>query len=258
MKDLKDHDNTSGQRSLEPVASYGHTFGLLAILCAVFAISFALQHGQVAVDAGAAQTAQGLQPIQRRIIPGLIESLIFDWGILWYVWGGVRDRGGSLLRLSGRRWSNVGDVLKDLAIAAPFWVLWEATAIAVWAILGRFFATPTGPHDETFPVRGVFEVAVWIAVSLSAGFCEELIFRGYLQRQFCALAGRLWLGVLLQGIVFGLIHPRGWRAVVVISILGVLYGGLAAWRNNLRPGILSHGWSDLWEGWLKFAFHLNL
>ena len=86
MQDLKDQDNTSDQRSLEPVASYRHTYGLLAILCAVFAISFALQHGQAAVETGAAQTAQGLQPIQRRVIPGLIESLIFDWGILWYVW----------------------------------------------------------------------------------------------------------------------------------------------------------------------------
>jgi membrane protease YdiL (CAAX protease family) len=257
MPHLENQDGTSAQEGFEPVASYGHTLGLLAILCVVFAISFVLQHGTATVNNGVAQVARG-QQIQRRIIPGLIESLIFDWGILWYVWGGVRDRGGSLLKLSGRRWSSVGDVLKDLAIAAPFWVVWEATAIAVWAILGRFFAAPTGPHDETFPVRGVFEIAVWIAVSLSAGFCEELIFRGYLQRQFSALTGRLWLGVLFQGIVFGLIHPRGWKAVVVISILGVLYGGLAAWRNNLRPGILSHGWSDLWEGWLKFTFHLNL
>jgi hypothetical protein len=54
--------------------------------------------------------------------------------------------------------------------------------------------------------------------------------------------------------VFGLIHPRGWRAVLVISLLGMLYGALAAWRRNLRPGILAHGWSDVWEGWLKFGF----
>ncbi|WP_353070186.1 CPBP family intramembrane metalloprotease [Tunturibacter empetritectus] len=260
MQDLKDRDSISDQdrRSLEPVASYKHTLGLLAIFCAVFAIGFALQYGPAADHTEVAQPALGSQPIQRRIIPGFIESLLFDWGILYYVWSGVRSGGGSLLKLSGRHWSSVGDVLRDLAIAAPFWVLWEATAFAAFAVLARFFATPTGPHDETFPVRGLFEIGVWIAVSLSAGFCEELIFRGYLQRQFSALTGRLWLGILLQGLVFGLIHPRGWRAVAVISILGVLYGILAAWRKNLRPGILSHSWSDLWEGWLKFTFHLNL
>jgi membrane protease YdiL (CAAX protease family) len=228
--------------------------GLLAILAAVFAISYFLQSGSAAVSNVGVQNTQSAP---RRIIPGLIESLVFDWGILYYVWAGVRHKGGNLLELSGRRWSGIRDILRDLAIAAPFWVIWEATAFAVFNLLARLFATISAAHDDTFPVRGGFEISVWIAVSLSAGFCEELIFRGYLQRQFNALTGRLWIGVMLQGIVFGLIHPRGWRAVVAISVLGMLYGVLAAWRNNLRPGILSHGWSDLWEGWLKFTFHLN-
>src|SRR5271154_2696765 len=129
MQDLKDRDSTSDQdrRSLEPVASYKHTFGLLAILCAVFAIGFALQYGPAAGHTEVAQPPPASHPIQRRIIPGFIESLLFDWGILYYVWSGVRSRGGSLMKLSGRHWSSAGDVLRDLAIAAPFWVLWEAT-----------------------------------------------------------------------------------------------------------------------------------
>jgi len=246
----------SPKRALEPVAGYGHTLGLLAILTGVFAISFALQSG-FATKTAAVGAAQSVQPI-RRIIPGLIESLVFDWGILYYVWAGVQYKGGSLLNLSGRPWSGVRDVLKDLAIAAPFWVIWEATAFLGFSLLARLLGTRTGPQDDTFPVRGPFEIIVWIVVCLSAGFCEELIFRGYLQRQFSALTGRRWLGIILQGIVFGLIHPRGWRAVIVISLLGVLYGCLAAWRKNLRPSMLSHGWSDLWEGWLKFTFHLSI
>jgi len=147
--------------------------------------------------------------------------------------------------------------VKDIAVAIPFWIIWEATAFAAFNLLARLVASQASPQGDSFPVRAPLEIAIWIVVSLSAGFCEELIFRGYLQRQFSAFTGRIWLGVLLQGILFGLIHPRGWRAVVVITILGVLYGGLAAWRSNLRPGILAHGWSDLWEGRLKFAFHFN-
>ena len=234
------------------VASYGHTLGLLAIFIAVFGISVALQGG-----AGPAAGLTPTAPAARKILPGLIESLLFDWAILYYVWAGVRARGGSLLALSGRRWSSAADVLRDLALAVPFWIVWEATAFAAFALLARLFASPPASGNDIFPVRGALEIPVWIAVSLSAGFCEELIFRGYLQRQFTALTGRIWLGILLQGIVFGLIHPRGWRAVLVISLLGLLYGTLAAWRKNLRPGILCHGWSDLWEGWLKFAFHLT-
>jgi membrane protease YdiL (CAAX protease family) len=58
--------------------------------------------------------------------------------------------------------------------------------------------------------------------------------------------------VILQGVLFGLMHSyQGWKQVIVITALGVLYGALAAWRRNLRANIISHAWSDLWEGWLK-------
>jgi len=40
---------------------------------------------------------------------------------------------------------------------------------------------------------------------------------------------------------------------VVIIVLGVLYGALAAWRKNLRANMISHAWADVWEGWLKFV-----
>ncbi len=80
-----------------------------------------------------------------------------------------------------------------------------------------------------------------------------MAFRGYLQRQFHALTGNIAWAIVLQALVFGLFHGyQGWRNVVVISVLGVLYGALAAWRRNLRVNIIAHAWSDIWEGWLKF------
>jgi membrane protease YdiL (CAAX protease family) len=81
-----------------------------------------------------------------------------------------------------------------------------------------------------------------------------MAFRGYLQRQFYALSGNIVVAVLAQGLVFGLFHSyQGWTNVVVISVLGALYGALAAWRGNLRANMISHAWTDVWEGWLKFV-----
>jgi membrane protease YdiL (CAAX protease family) len=58
--------------------------------------------------------------------------------------------------------------------------------------------------------------------------------------------------VLGQGLVFGLFHAyQGWTNVIVISVLGVLYGVLAAWRKNLRANMIAHAWSDIWGGWLQ-------
>jgi uncharacterized protein len=81
-----------------------------------------------------------------------------------------------------------------------------------------------------------------------------MVFRGYLQRQLHAFTGSLVTAVIAQGVIFGLFHAyQGWKNVTVICVLGVLYGALVAWRGNLRVNIVSHGWSDFWEGWLKFV-----
>ena len=100
--------------------------------------------------------------------------------------------------------------------------------------------------------RTFLEILLWIALSVTAGFCEEIAFRGYLQKQFHALSGNVAAAVIAQALVFGLAHAyQGWKATIVISVLGVLYGALAAWRRNLRSSMMAHAGSDIWEGWLK-------
>ena len=76
MRHLDVQEEPSAQEAMAPVASPGHTVGLLAILAFVFAIGFVLQASS---SSGAAvQASQSVKPIPRRIIPGLIESLVFD------------------------------------------------------------------------------------------------------------------------------------------------------------------------------------
>jgi membrane protease YdiL (CAAX protease family) len=90
-------------------------------------------------------------------------------------------------------------------------------------------------------------------VCVTAGYCEEMIFRGYLQRQFLAMSGSVTVAVVGQALFFGIGHVyQGWKQVAIIVVLGVLYGALAAWRKDLRANIIAHTWSDVWEGWLKF------
>jgi hypothetical protein len=38
---------------------------------------------------------------------------------------------------------------------------------------------------------------------------------------------------------------HGWKSTIVITVLGVLYGILAAWRRNLRANMIAHAWSDV-------------
>jgi hypothetical protein len=52
------------------------------------------------------------------------------------------------------------------------------------------------------PQRGL-ELTVWIALSITAGICEETIFRGYPQQQFMALTKSASVGILVSAATFG-------------------------------------------------------
>jgi len=132
----------------------------------------------------------------------------------------------------------------------PFWVLWEGAAYGVHWLLGPSSARSV----DTLLPQSLLEILIWIATSMTAGICEEMAFRGYVQRQFNALTGSVVMAVLGQGLVFGLFHSyQGWKNVIVICVLGVLFGILAAWRRNLRTNIMVHAWADIWSGWLNFV-----
>jgi uncharacterized protein len=233
-------DSTKPQQ----IASWPHLAGYLLINAGIVVWGFHIQAAGMG-NAAAGQIADHSQSIKNYLI-----DIAADCALLYYCWAGVHLHGGNLETLSGGRWTSWKQLLTDIAIALPFWVLWEATAYGVHWLLGPSNArSVTALLPQTLP-----EILLWILVSINAGFTEELQSRGYLQRQFHALSGSIVVAVLGQAVIFGLMHSyQGWKQVIVISALGVLYGALAAWRKNLRANMIAHAWSDVWEGWLKMV-----
>lgn len=77
-----------------------------------------------------------------------------------------------------------------------------------------------------------------VALAIIPGACEELLFRGYAQRQFERAAGPVG-GVLLSGVLFGLYHLRPSQLLPLV-VLG-LYLAYLTWRTgSLWPAILVH------------------
>src|ERR1041385_2057509 len=225
------------------IASWWHLAGYLLITAGITAWGFHIQ------KAGLGNAPTGELMDHSQVIKTYLMGILADCALLYYCWVGVHWRGGNLDPLFGGLWKSWRMLAKDIAIAVPFWVLWEATAYGVHRLLGP--GTSARSVAALLP-QSLPEVLLWILVSITAGFCEELQSRGDLQRQFHALTGSIVAAVLGQGVLFGLMHSyQGWKQVVVISALGVLYGALAARRRNLRANILAHAWSDVWEGWLK-------
>ncbi|MGA2569095.1 MAG: type II CAAX endopeptidase family protein [Terracidiphilus sp.] len=234
-----------------PIASWLHFAGFLAIMAGICAFGFyqQLAGGGSSTGAGSGQLASHSAALQIYFV-----AILMDWALLYFCWAGVHRHGGNLWDLSGGRWKSVRDVFADFTVVLPFWAVWEGTAYGVHWLLGFLGSGAAAKTVESLLPKSLAEVLLWIATSITAGICEEMAFRGYLMRQFHALTGGVVWAVLAQALVFGIAHSyQGWRNVVVITVLGALYGALASWRKNLRANIISHAWSDIWEGWLKFA-----
>jgi membrane protease YdiL (CAAX protease family) len=175
-----------------------------------------------------------------------LRAVIFEWLVVAYLAWGVGRHGGRLRGLIGGSWERAKDFWRDVLVAFVFWIASLACLAALRVALRmkrnlaalRFLA----PHTRA-------EVIVWILVSITAGICEEIIFRGYLQRQFIAWSGKRAVGILLSAVLFGLAHAyQGGKQTILLGAFGALFGILAERRRSLRPGMMAHAWQDALSG----------
>ncbi len=193
-----------------------------------------------------AQSKPGMLQQHPSVAPLYASLIVSEWLLVYAVWRGIRKRGVTLRDLLGGKWTSLKDVLLDATLAFGLWVVWGGVQI----IGSRLVPSHAKSVSVLFP-RGVLEIVLWVALSLSAGISEEIAFRGYFQKQFRAMTGSASTGLLFQAVLFGISHGyQGVRSVITIMILGLLYGSLALWRKSLRPGIIAHGWSDIYAGYL--------
>ena len=180
-------------------------------------------------------------------VPIYAATLAYELFLVAYVWllRPPAARSKAFAEIIGGQWNRFSDFLRDVGVAFLFWLVVIAALAAVQVFVrynGVQAARPLLPQSAP-------EMAAFLVLSVTAGFCEEFIFRGYLQRQFLALAGSAWIAITLQAIVFGVAHIyQGWRAVIAITVYGSLFGILASMRKSLRPGMIQHATQDSLSG----------
>ncbi len=148
-----------------------------------------------------------------------------------------RAIGGRLLEMR----ASFRAVLAAVLAVAAGWYFW---------ILIASLAPARGPWriDSTRD----FPAAVLLA--LSAGICEEVVFRGFLLTRLRELTGSTGLALFATSTAFGLIHvyDSGWHALHA-GVLGLILGIATLGSRNLFPAILAHaGWNLLWTVSLAF------
>lgn len=125
-------------------------------------------------------------------------------------------------------------------------------AVLLLSILPHLLGAKADSNLINIVPKTGFELTVWLALSATGGFCEELVFRGYFTRQFRAWTGSPIWALILQGVVFGLSHGYYYKMMVIIMVHGWLLGLFAYWRKSLLPGMLAHGLQDAFGGVVAF------
>lgn len=179
----------------------------------------------------------------------LATSSIFLWLMLAVVALVMRARGARLADLGFNR---------PGAVAG-----WIAAAIVCALQSAMFILGPIG-HSPWLTDWSGLRIASALMVAISAGVCEETIFRGFIMTQARQAGLPLWLQILASALLFGAAHA-GWGflegranlpatvgAMVSTAILGGLLAvAYALAKRSLWPVIIAHGLIDLIaEPWL--------
>lgn len=215
------------------VAPWWHTGLLVAILVGGSAMSARQAH----------RMAFGGHHVARYGLTILSELVL-----LLLAWWGLRMRGVRMAELLQfrRGWRAWGE---DLAAAAVFWITSATILVAIGLTLRVAHLSTAQKAILAIAPRTGLELLLWIALSLTAGFCEEFVFRGYFLRQFSSLRGGIGLGVLASSLLFGLSHGyEGAAGMIAITAYGALFCVLVVLRRSLRPGMMAHAWHDIFSG----------
>jgi membrane protease YdiL (CAAX protease family) len=93
------------------------------------------------------------------------------------------------------------------------------------------------------------ELFPYLALAITAGLCEEFLYRGFSMAVLARLGLQAWAVVLLSSILFGLAHSyQGRGGVIVTLLMGLALGASRIAYDSLVPAILWHTAVDVVAG----------
>src|SRR5262249_21165130 len=171
------------------------------------------------------------------------------------VWFGLHLKKTRLRDIIGGVWNKADDVLLDIAIAFGFWIASAAVLVGLKFAFGLASLDTKRSAEQVKQTIGsitphtAVELAVFVLLALCAGFFEEIIFRGYLQKQLGAITRNVYAGLVLAAILFGAGHGyQGKAQMALLAVYGAMFGTLVLLRKSLRPGMMAHAWQDALAG----------
>ncbi|WP_299254868.1 CPBP family intramembrane glutamic endopeptidase [uncultured Aquimarina sp.] len=155
--------------------------------------------------------------------------------------------------------------VKSLLITAPLFGIVSFVFYSYILVPGVTYLTGQSMDYSVFePYKGNLSaiLSLFVLIWVAAAFGEEIVFRGYLMRQFTKLFGSstisIVINILLFGFIFGWLHAyQGISGQITTGIVGMFLAIIFHVRkNDLWFNIAVHGFFDtialvyIYYGWI--------
>jgi membrane protease YdiL (CAAX protease family) len=175
-------------------------------------------------------------------------TIAFQWVLLGVVTWRAFARGLTLqdLGLAPRPW--VGIVLAGLLGAVCIGGLQWLNLRRIGKLEGEAPELLRKLANRLLPVN-LLEYLPYFALAITAGVCEEFVYRGFGIAAFSKIGLPLWTVVLVTSVLFGLAHAYQGRAgILSTGIFGLLLAIGRLWLGSLVLAMMWHAGLDLAAG----------
>jgi len=175
--------------------------------------------------------------------------MVMEWllaGCVWARWLAL-DRTWAWLGLAWPEGWRQG--LNWLVVAAVVCLLVAQTrSLAKLSEERRVALRPKLEHVATLLPRTSEEHLWFVALSVTAGVCEELLYRGFLIWVLRPSLG-LWLAAGMSVLLFGAAHSyQGAKGTIQATVMGVIFSGLTLLTGSILGAMAAHALVDILGG----------
>jgi membrane protease YdiL (CAAX protease family) len=178
---------------------------------------------------------------EQRFLLWILGGVIVEWFFVVVLWFVLRARGSSF---------------RDLGVwRLGTWPAWVMALLFAALSIGsnlRFLPRMHIPISYAFLPPG-FHLVAALLLGITAGFCEEVLFRAFLMTEFANAGYGNVMQVLMPGLAFGLAHAiylnQGllpWLGIMLpTAFLGMMWGiAYLLGRRSLLPVLVAHFLND--------------
>jgi membrane protease YdiL (CAAX protease family) len=89
----------------------------------------------------------------------------------------------------------------------------------------------------------------FLGLAVTAGCCEEFLYRGFAMAAFTRAGFPIWASVVVSSVLFGAAHLyQGRGGLIGTGMLGLLFGAFRAFTGSIIPVVAWHAAIDIVAG----------